>query len=311
MKFIDDLLDAADRVQRRRPLLAFLVAVLKKFGDDRAGQLAALIAYYAFVAIFPLLLVLDTVLTVVVRNDEALRNKLLSSALSAYPLIGDQIRHSVHPLHSTGLALAVGLIAALFGARGVAMAMQNALNEVWAVPVDRRPAFPWSTARSFGLIVVVGLGQIFTALLSGVAGGIGHVLPGAMAAVGTVAVSFVANIGIFWLAFRLAAAPEVSWRALRTGAVISAAFWQILLLLGGLIVGHLLQHSSKVYGVFGVVLGMLAWLYLQAQVTLYALEADTVRTWRLWPRGLRPPPTEQDRQAYARYNRADFRLPRG
>jgi membrane protein len=308
MKFIDDLLDGADRVQRRRPALAFVVAVWKKFGDDRAGQLAALIAYYAFVAIFPLLLVLDTVLNIAMRNDPTLRRHLLSSALSAYPLIGEQIQHHVHPLHSTGLALAVGLIGALFGARGVAMAMQNALNGVWAVPLDRRPAFPWSTVRSFGLIVVVGVGQIFTALLSGVAGGIGHLLPGALAAVGTVAVSFVANIGIFWLAFRLAAAREVSWRALRLGAVISAAFWQILLLAGGLIVGHLLQHSSALYGVFGVVLGMLAWLYLQAQVTLYALEADTVRAWRLWPRGLRPPPTEQDREAYARYNRADLRV---
>jgi len=311
MKIIDDLLDGADRLQRGRPPLAFVVAVWKKFGDDRAGQLAALIAYYAFVAIFPLLLVLDTVLTVVVRHDQALRSRLLSSALSAYPLIGEQIQRSVHPLHSTGLALAVGLIGALFGAGGVAMAMQNALNEVWAVPMDRRPAFPWSTLRSLGLIVVVGLGQISTALLSGVAGGIGHLLPGAMAAVGTIAVSFVVNIGIFWLAFRLAAAREVSWRALRLGAVISAAFWQILLLLGGLIVGHLLQHSSALYGVFGVVLGMLAWLYLQAQVTLYALEADTVRAWRLWPRGLRPPPTDQDRKAYARYNRADFRRPGG
>jgi uncharacterized BrkB/YihY/UPF0761 family membrane protein len=69
MKFIDDLVDGADRVQRRRPMLAFVVAVWKKFGDDRAGQLAALIAYYAFVAIFPLLLVLDTVLTIVLRHD--------------------------------------------------------------------------------------------------------------------------------------------------------------------------------------------------------------------------------------------------
>src|SRR5215469_16200981 len=127
MKFIDDLLDGADRVQRSRPPLAFVVAVWKKFGDDRAGQLAALIAYYAFVAIFPLLLVLDTVLTLVVRHNEALRERLLSSALSAYPLIGEQSQRSVHPLHSTGVALAVGLIGALFGPRGVAMAMQNAL----------------------------------------------------------------------------------------------------------------------------------------------------------------------------------------
>ena len=274
-----------------------------------AGELAALIAYYAFVAIFPLLLVLVTLLDIAVRNDPALRQHLVSSALSAYPVIGPQIKSSVSPLHSTGLALVVGLAGALLGARGVAMAMQNALNFVWAVPPRRRPAFPASTLRGIGLILVVGLGQIATALLSGVAGGIGHLVTGAPAEAGTIVLSFVLNVGVFWLAFRLATAAEVSWGDLFVGAVLSAASWQVLQLLGGLIVGHLLRHSSALYGVFGVVLGLLAWIYLQAQVTLYAAEVCTVRAWRLWPRGLRPPPTDQDRQAYERYLRAEWRLP--
>ena len=91
----------------------------------------------------------------------------------------------------------------------------------------------------------------------------------------TVLLALVANIGLFWLTFRLATAPEVSWRELRLGAVVSAVSWQILLLLGSFIVGHTLRHSSALYGVFGVVLGLLAWLYLQAQVTLYAAEMCT------------------------------------
>jgi len=311
MKMLDDLLGRADELQRGRPWLAFCMAVWKKFGDDQAGNLAALIAYYAFAAIFPLLLVLVTLLDIAVRHDPALRQRLLSSALSAFPVIGPQIRSSVSPLHSTGLALAVGLIGALLGARGVAMAIQTAMNSVWAVPPQRRPGFPWSALRGVGLILVVGIGQIITALVSGVAGGIGHLLPGAGAAVAAIAVAFLANIGIFWLAFRLATAPEVRGGDLLLGAVLSAAFWQALLLLGGLIVGHLLAHASDLYGVFGVVLGLMAWLYLQAQITLYAVEADTVRAWRLWPRGLRPPPTDQDRQAYERYRRAEPRLPDG
>jgi membrane protein len=311
MKRLDDLLDRGDEFQRGRRWLAFCVAVWKKFGDDQAGNLAALIAYYAFVAIFPLLLVLVTVVDIAVRHDPALRHHLVNSALSAYPVIGEQIKKSVSPLHRTGLALAVGLIGALFGARGVAKAIQNALNSVWAVPQYRRPAFPWSTLRGIALIVVVGIGQTVTALLSGVAGGIGHLLPGALATVATIAVSFLANIGVFWLAFRLATAAEVGSRDLLLGAALSAASWQVLQLLAGLIVGHLIAHSSALYGVFGVVLGLLVWLYIQAQVTLYAVEACTVRAWRLWPRGLRPPPTDQDRQAYERYNRADRRLEDG
>jgi YihY family inner membrane protein len=286
MKLIDDLIGRADEMQRRTKALAFLFAVQKKFGDDKAGDLAALIAYYSFVAIFPILLVLLTVLDLVLRHDPALRQQVVSSALSAYPVIGPQIKNNVSPLHSTGVALAVGLIGALLGARGVALAMQNAMNSVWAVPQDRRPAFPWSLLRGVGLIVVIGAGQIVTVLLSGIAGGVGHLLTGAPAEVGTIALAFVLNIGVFWVAFRLATAAGVSWRAMFPGAVLSAASWQVLQLLGGFIVGRSLQHSSALYGVFGIVLGLLAWLYLQAQITLYAAEVCVVRAWQLWPRSL-------------------------
>jgi membrane protein len=300
-----DLIAAADRLQKRIPWLAFPVAVWKKFSDDQAGYLAALVAYYAFIAIFPMLLVLFSVLDLVLRNNPGLRRHMIGSALSAYPVIGPQLRSSVHPLTEAGLALVIGLIGALLGARGVAGAAQNALNTVWAVPRKHWPGFPWSLMRGIGFILVVGVGQILTAYLSSLAAGLGHVVNGVALATGTAALSFVLNIGVFWLAFRLATAAEVSWADLRFGAVASAASWQVLLLLGGYIVGHALRHRSVLYGVFGVVLGLLAWLYLQAQVTLYAVEISAVRKWRLWPRALAGPPTEQDRLAHERYLRRD------
>lgn len=309
MKLLDDLINRADGFQRRKPVLAFPLAVWKKFTDDRAGDLAALIAYYTFVAIFPLLLVLVTLLDFVLRHNPELRQHVISSALSAYPVLGPQIKNNVSPLHSTGIALAVGIVGAALGARGMAMAMQNAMNMVWAVPADRRPAFPWSMLRGAGLIAVIGIGQIVTATLSGIAGGLGHLLTGAPAEIGTVALAFVLNAGVFWIAFRLATASEVSWRALFLGAVLSAASWQILQLLAGIILGRTLQRSSALYGVFGIVLGLLAWLYLQAQITLYAAEVCAVRSWRIWPRSLRPPPTDEDRRAYERYDRAERHLP--
>lgn len=310
MKATQEYLRAADRLQQRWPPLAFPVAVVKKFGDDRAGNLAALIAYYTFVAIFPLLLVLITVLDIVISHDPALRQRLLSSALRAYPVIGPQLQGSVHSLHKAGLALVIGLVGSLLGARGVASVAQNAFNSVWEVPHDRRPAFPWSTLRGIGLVLAIGLGEIGTAILSGVAGGIGHVISGVAPQVGAIALALILNVGLFWLAFRLATANEVSWRDLRLGAVLSAVAWQVLQLVGGYFISRLLHHSSALYGVFGVVLGLLAWIYLQAQITLYAVEASTVHAWRLWPRSLFPPPlTEQDRRACQLYGQAERRPP--
>ncbi len=300
-----EALAAADRLQRRVPWLAFPVAVWKKFGDDRAGDLAALIAYYGFVSIFPILLVVLTVLDLVLHDDPELRKHLISSALSTYPVIGAQLKSSVHPLSGTGPALAVGLVVALLGARGAAAAVRRAFDSVWAVPRARRPAFPWSVLRGAGFVVVVGVGQVVTGYLSSVASGLGHVATGFAATAWVIAASFVLNIGFFWVAFRLATATEVSWGQLRLGAVLSAACWQVLQLAGSYVVGHMLRHISALYGTFGVVLGLLAWLYLQAQVTLYAVEICTVRAWRLWPRGLAKPPTEQDALARQLYQQRD------
>ena len=165
---------AADEFQQRRPWLALPVAVWKKFGDDSAGNLAALIAYYGFVSIFPLLLVLVTVLSIVLKNDPGLQHRLLNSALAQYPVVGQQLR-SIGPLHETGLALVIGLAGTFIGARSVATAIQNALNTVWEIPIGRRPGFPWSWLRSFGLILVIGLGLIGTTVLSSIAAGAGSV----------------------------------------------------------------------------------------------------------------------------------------
>jgi hypothetical protein len=151
MNKVKSTLRAVEEFQQRRPWLAFPVAVWKKFGDDQAGNLAALVAYYAFIAIFPLLLVLVTVLSIVLKNDPGLQQRLLNSALSQYPVIGQQLKPS-GPLHQSGLALVVGLVGTFLGARGVATAMQNALNTAWEVPYADRPGFPWALLRSIGQI---------------------------------------------------------------------------------------------------------------------------------------------------------------
>jgi len=305
------VLHSVDQRQQRWPWLAFPVAVWKKFGDDQAGNLAALIAYYAFASIFPLLLVLVTVLDIVLAHHPALRQHILGSAFGQFPVIGTQLKANVHSLHETGLALAIGLVLTFLGTRGVAGAVQNAFNTAWGVPIARRPGFPWNALRSVAMIVVVGTGIIATTLLSGLAGGAAaSVLSGPGAYVGAIAVSLLLNIGLFWFGFRLATASEVKRNELLLGAVLAAIIWQILQLLGGYLVSHDLSKSNSLYGVFGVVLGLLAWLYLQAEFTLYAVEAAVVKSRRLWPRTLVPPPLhEADRRAYEQYAQAQQRFP--
>jgi YihY family inner membrane protein len=289
-------LRAVDRFQQRHPVLAFPVGVWSKFNDDQAGNLAALIAYYAFAALFPLLLVLVTVLNIVLKNDPKLQQTLIDSALSQYPVIGQQIHDSLGTIPGTGLPLIIGAVLLLLGARGVAGAMQNALCTVWGIKREDRPGFPMSQVWAIALILTVGLGFIVTTFLSGVAGGVGHVINGTVVHVATVLISLVLNIGVFWLSFRIATARMVRWRDLRIGAAIAAVCWQILQVVGGYVVSHQLHRASELYGIFGIVLGLLAWLFLQAEVTLYAAEADVVLARRLWPRSVLPATADQPAQ---------------
>ena len=303
------LMRKIDDFQQRHSSVAFPLAVWKKFSDDQAGNLAALIAYFGFVSIFPLLLVFITILGIVLRDNPALQQKVLNSALTEFPVIGQQLKANVHSLNRTGVGFVVGLIGTFLGARGVTGAAQNAMNAVWEVPRYKRPGFPSNQLRNFGLIGVIGLGVLATTALSGFGTWGGRVL-GAGGSVAAIALSLVVNMGLFWLGLRLATAPVVATRDLRNGAILAATVWQALQTLGVYFVTHSLRHASSLYGTFGLVLGLLAWLYLQAQLTLYAVEADVVRARRLWPRSLFPPPlTEEDHRAYAHYRAAEIRRP--
>jgi membrane protein len=310
------LLHDADRLQQRDAWLAFPLAVYRKFADDKAGYLAALIAYYAFVSLFPLFLATVTVLDLVLASHPGLRERVVTSALAGYPVIGQQLKSNVHALSSTGAALAIGLAGTLLGARGLALATQNALNTAWAVPFHRRPSLGASLLRSLALITVAGPCELATLVLSGLAGGSGHVLTGIGARIVAVAISLVLNAGVFWLAFRLATASQVRTRQLLLGACIAATSWQVLQVAGGYLLSHQVARYSALYGVFAVVLGLVAWLYVQAQITLYAVEVNVTRACRLWPRSVLRPRfvplarlTEADVRAYRLYAEAQQRQP--
>jgi membrane protein len=282
-----------DDWQQRRRVTAYLVAVAKKFGDDDGGYLVALLTYYSFLAIFPLLLALTGVLGLVLRGHGALQERLVNSALSDFPIIGPQLHSQlgVSSLHHSGPALIIGIAGALLGGRGLANVVQHALNSVWNVPKVERPGFASRWLRTFGLLGLMGVGVLFTATAASAVAGV-H-LPGLGVPVMPVVAWFLAaalNSALFLGAFRLATAAAVRTRDLLLGAVLSGIGWQVLLSFAGLIVAHDLRHAQAVAGLFGLVLGLLAWLGLQATITIYAIEADVVRAHRLWPRSITQPP---------------------
>jgi YihY family inner membrane protein len=308
MTSIERVIRRVDARQQRTPFLAFPFAVVKKFGDDRAGGLAALMAYYGFLALFPLLLLLVTFLGLALRGNASLQHRVLQSALSDFPIIGDQLRKNIHSLRLSGVGLVIGILGLVWGSLGVTQAAQHAMAQIWNVEGKDRPPFFSRFGRGLLFILLLAFD---VALIAAVAQlgtfGPDHAL---WFRVVNISVAAAMNVGVFIAAFRLLTPKQVASADLIPGAVMAGIAFTALQIGGSYLVTHQLRHTSQVYGFFAIVLGLLSWLYLSAEVTLYAAEINVVRARRLWPRSiLQPPLTEPDRQVLSDIVEQEIRRP--
>jgi membrane protein len=293
---------AIDRFQRDHPRTGFPLAVLYKFFDDNGNYLAALIAYYAFVSLFPLLLLSSTVLGYVLAGNPDLQHRILTSALGEFPVVGAQLQE---PSRIGGgvTGLVIGILGALYGALGVAQALQYTTNTAWRVPRNNRPNPFKARGRSLLLLATAGIAVIGTTVLSTLgasnAGSLGTALK-----VLVLIASVLVNAAVFVLAFRLGTPRRLTVRDVAPGAVGAAVVWQLLQTFGVTYVGHVVKGASATNGVFALVLGLLAFLYLTAMVVVLCTEINVVRVEHLYPRALLTPFTDDveltggDKRAY-------------
>lgn len=296
---IDRLKAAVNRFQQRHRPIAFVYGVLKKAGEDRAGDQAALLAYFGFLSIFPLLLFAVTVLGRVLSGNPELQARILDTALAQLPIIGEEIRENIHGLGRSGVALVIGLGGALWGGIGGVRALQNAMDHVWNVPIRKQPGTPARIARGLMTLAIFGAFALVSTGLSGLGAGTQGVHPALR--VSGLAGSLALNVILYLLIYKLLTVAEVSWNEVAPGALAAGVAWTVVQSAGNYIVGTRLADASALYGLFGIVIGLLAWLYLGSQITVLGAELNVVRKIRAWPRSIDPEDlTEADKLALAR-----------
>ncbi|UYM06709.1 YihY/virulence factor BrkB family protein [Solicola gregarius] len=305
------LTERIDGFQRRHAVLGYPIAVIYKFGDDQGNYLAAMITYYAFIAIFPLLLLGTSLLGLFLQGDDALRDEIFNSALGQFPVIGDRLAQPDELSGSTA-SVTIGLLVALYGSLGVAQAGQHAINVAWAVPRNARPNPIVSRLKSVVLLLIAGLALLATAIgstfarNSDVLGGPIGSMPGWVIPVATT----VLFASIFTALFRLASAYDHRLRSAAPGAIAVAVAWHFLQQVGEIYVREVLQGASEVNGTFALVLGLIGLIYIGAFIVVFGIEINVVLAKRLYPRALLTPftdnvdLTEADKRAYAGYVRA-------
>src|SRR6185312_8548015 len=274
MKAVERVMRRIDAAQQRFGPAALIVGVMKKFGDDNAGTLVSNLAFSGFLCVFPLLLLLVAVINIVLANSPGARTALLHFTLHEFPVIGTQLGSQIHGLQrSSVIGLIVGVIALLWGSTGLAQSGLFSMSQIWNLPGPDRPNFVNRLGRSFAFLAVLGVGLVVTTGLAGFGTFGRHNI-----ALGVVSelLAVLVNIATYLGAFRVLTPKVVESRKLVAGAIVGGVAWTILLAVGGYLIGHDLKNDSTTYGTFGVVLGLVAWIYLGAQVTIYAAELNTV-----------------------------------
>jgi uncharacterized BrkB/YihY/UPF0761 family membrane protein len=282
MERVRRLIAWLDRWQRGHKVPGVFYAVIKKFGNDNANLLVVSLAWYGFTAIFPLLLVVTTILGFI--GAESLGGDIVST-LHKFPVIGDSFNPgSGDQLKGNAFGLIVGLLGLLYGAQGVTQTAQVAMSSVWNVPTTERPSFAVRLGRSLAGLAIIGGAFLINASATTYVTN-----PGQSYAirVPALAVLLVLNVGLYWAAF-IVLTPAVvgSKRSLLPGAIAGGIAFTVLITVGTGLLTHQLANASKTYGTFGGVIGIVTILLLLAKVSMYAAELNPVLERKLYPRAL-------------------------
>ena len=272
-----------DAFQQRKPALGMPLGVIKKFGEDEGGSMVSLIAYRAFFSLFPLLLLMVTLLGYVLAGNAELRQEVVNGTLSQFPIIGNQLKGG--ELNGSGLALGIGIVGSVLAGIGVILETESTFNRCWGVPKAAERGFVGSRLRAIVLLVVLGGLAVVSTVVSGLAAG-GADFLGAGGKVAGLLIATLLNLFVFGAVFRLLTTETVETRSLIPGVVVATIGWEVLQVIGGWYISHEVKNASAVYGTFALVIGLLAWIHLGAMFLVLGAETNVVRTRKLWPRPL-------------------------
>jgi membrane protein len=284
MNILNTLLHSLDRAQRSTPVLAFPLAVVKRYSDEKTGRKAALLTYYAFLSLFPLIIVFVSILGFLISNNAGLESQIMRHVFQFFPTLGSQIKTNVSTLHSSGIALLLQVFVVLYGARGLASILQETFNDLWQVLPEHRPGFWGDHIRSIGMMMSVGLGIIIGTVVSYSLNSVVHL--GFIGALFVTVINAIITYGLFLTVFRMGTSDRISLRKLGVGAAIATIGTILVQRFGGYIMSHELTKLEGSYGSFAFALGVMFWLYLQIQIILYAIVITVVRTEHDWPKKL-------------------------
>ena len=270
-----------DRLRARFALVDIVLRTFERASEDDASTYAAALTYYTFLSVFPLLLFGAAILGFVSSLIPEVKTELVRDSVDAVPLMRDVLKpDGLDYLQRQKRTFAVtGFVLSLYSGSGGIVALEHALNKI--ARVRHEPNWITKRLRSLRWLGLLGLAGIATVGLSAYAGldtspserDFASASEGVRTILGHVAAGVI-NLAVFASAFKLLPARTRSWREVLPGALVAAVLFELLKVVGTLIIESGSRGREAAFGAFALAASLLLASYLLAQVTLLAAELN-------------------------------------
>jgi uncharacterized BrkB/YihY/UPF0761 family membrane protein len=295
-----------DRLQASNGLIAFTYAAFKKYADDEGSRLAALLAYYTFMSLFPLAIAGFALLNTLLVGHPQYVDQLVANIVP--PEYQAQVTNAYESLPAGGAAFAIAIVGLLLAGTAGVFSLYAMVNQVFCVPYRFRYGFGPRYIRVLLMVVLMGLGVLVVTIGSAL---VVHVTGFAFAQrAGASVLLWLVASGLLYAGATFLTRRHLTFREVGLGAALGGLAMTTIIGLGSALLGQFIASSSAVYGVFGTVVGIFSVLFLVSNAVVFSFEISVVRAWQLWPRGvdinlLFP----ADERAYALLTLMDERMP--
>ncbi len=267
-------------IRRRWRAADLVLETLDGYSRHRTGRNASLLAYMGMLTVFPMLLAATTVLGLVLKGHPDLQAKIIDSALSKIPIVGEAVAQkepsgdvatpSASTLPDNWWALVIGLAGAIWGSLRAFVAMQTALDDIWEIQAGRDNYF-LQRLRAIVGIGVIAVGQIGSVVLAAIVSQAGLPRTGQFL---ITAGGLALNIAIVALMYRYLTSRETTWRLVWPGAAFTGVLFTALQLLGANIMSREVANAGKVYGAFAGIIALAAWISFHGLIALLGAELN-------------------------------------
>lgn len=258
------------------PVIRLLVRVVREMGNDDATHMAAGVAYYAILSLFPLVLGLIFVFSFILES-ETVEREMLHFFQTYLPGTEDILTDNVGSVKGVRGVLGIaGILGLFWTASALFGAISRAVDRAWDVHEDR----PFYIAKIRHLVMAMTVGLLFLMSLGATssiqfAGGLGldqfHFLEDTLAGLLARFLPFVFTLGIFLMIYKHVPNTTTQWRYVWPGALLAALCFEVgktafLFYLDNF------ANYARVYGSLGAVISLLVWTYISSFILILGAE---------------------------------------